>query len=144
MKKKSVFLVIALFMVVLAVVQAQDRGDGWPPANILRQFGIEGMPLPAGVDSGEIFWRSDLDPSMAGYMLGDLPHLYINLVGDDAIGAPAIKTWFERNGWRLVGDRNDVFKYVKGKAAAYFDFEYGTGQIVAGFMEEDFTDEYWD
>ena len=138
MKKKKVFLVIALLMIATGVVTAQTNYTtaGWPPANILRQFGIEGMPQPAGAN--DVSWRGDWEQisDVASSMYRGNPALRIGFRGTNATGA-AIKTWFERNGWKFIEERRGVNFYEKGNATVYYEYTSdNTGQIIAGVIPE--------
>ena len=128
MLKKSIFLAIALLVVGLAVVEAQDRGDGWPPANILREYGIEGIPQPTGANN--VWWRRAAANEGA---LG-VTNLLIGLRGTTATGT-AIKNWFDQNGWTQTSTNRNGGAYSKNNSVAYYDFSDGTGQIVAGIRE---------
>ena len=138
--KKAFLLTIFLSLFLVPNVSAQERGDAWPPANILGQFGIEGMPQPAGVS--EVYWRGDWAEVSEGAraVTRGNPALLIGLRGSNATGN-AIKDWFDRNGWTLISREDRVYnagdyQYTKGSSIAYFDFSDGTGQIVAGVIPE--------
>jgi len=105
------------------------KGDAWPPANILKEFGLEGMPQPAGTK--DIWWR-DAEPEEARNLPGGpIPHILVGLKGTDATGN-SLKSWFEANGWSLISSNNNVFSYNKGGSVAVFDFSDATGQLKAG------------
>ena len=138
--KRIFWATILLIAIMTSNLSAQDRGDTWPPANILRQFGIEGMPQPAG--TSEVYWRGDWAEVSEGAraVTRGNPALLIGLRGTNATGN-AIKDWFDRNGWALISREDRVYnagdyQYIKGSFIAYFDFSDGTGQIVAGVIPE--------
>ena len=139
MLKKGVLFVVVFLAVGLAAF-GQSKGDSWPPANVLKKFGIEGMPQPAG--SSKIYWRGDWAEVSEGAraITRGAPALLIGLSGTSVTG-DAIKNWFERNGWALISKENRVYnagdyQYTKGNSIAYFDFSDGVGQVVAGVMKE--------
>ena len=138
--KKNVLLIVMLTVIMATNLFAQTRGNGWPPANILREFGIEGMPQPTGAN--EVYWRGDWAEVSEGAraVTRGNPALLIGLNGTNATGT-AIQNWFDRNGWTLISRENWVYnagdyQYTKGNSIAYFDFSGGTGQIVAGIISE--------
>ena len=142
MKMKSFFLAIALLAVGTANVMAQSGAStsGWLPANILQQFGIAGMPQPAGANG--VYWRGDWAEVSEGAraVTRGNPAILIGLNGTNATGT-AIKNWFDNNGWELIRTEDRVYRagdyqYTKGNSIAYFDFSDGTGQIVAGIIPE--------
>ena len=54
MKKKSVFWVVALLVLGLSTLQAQDITEaGWPPDSILSRFDLETLTQPAGTVADE-------------------------------------------------------------------------------------------
>ena len=138
--KKILWITILFSVSFIVNLTAQTRGDNWPPANILRQFGIEGMPQPTGAN--EVYWRGDWAEVSEGArsVTRGNPALLIGLRGTNATGN-AIKEWFDRNGWSLISRENWAYnagdyQYIKGSSIAYFDFSNGTGQIVAGVIPE--------
>ncbi len=136
--KKIVCSAALLLLIMSANLMAQNRGDGWPSANILKQFGVEGMPQPAG--ASEVFWRGDWEQvsNPASNMTRGNPALLIQFRGTGATGT-VIKNWFERNGWEAA---DNYFRadgaYRNGNAGAYYNYNTseGTGQIVAGVIPE--------
>ena len=127
--KKTFTLAITLLVVGLTVVEAQTT-TGWPPANILREYGIEGMPQPTGATN--VRWRR-AEANEGSYMLNNVRSLYIPFSGTNAT-LTALRNWFDRNGWTLEDSANGVYQYTKGNAGAYFDCSGGTGQIQAGII----------
>ena len=113
-----------LFTAMGAAFAAQPKGDGWPPAATLKEFGLEGMPLPAGAK--EIWWRgASKDEGRLG-----IDHILIGFHGIDATDK-AIKSWLEDKGWTLKNASGGKY-YTKNAAAAFFLFNDGVGQIMAG------------
>ena len=143
--KKTFLALFLVSFVFLTNAYAQNRGDGWPPANILQEFGIPGMPLPTG--ASEISWRRDWEQmeGPAWNMTGGKPAMRIGITGTNATGT-AIKNWFESNGWKLLNNdfRANGF-YIKGNSGAYYMYNdsEGQGQIVARILAEDFDEEYY-
>ena len=78
--KKTFTLAITLLVVGLTVVEAQTT-TGWPPANILREYGIEGMPQPTGATN--VRWRR-AEANEGSYMLNNVRSLYIPFSGTNA------------------------------------------------------------
>ena len=139
MLKKSIVLLFAFMVIGLVAVSAQST-SGWPPANILKEFGIEGMPVPAGAT--DITWRGDWEQmsSPARNMTDGNPALRIGFRGTNATGN-AIKAWFEGNGWKEIEyySFGATAVYIKGDSCAYYTYSAeNTGQIIAGIMGEDF------
>jgi hypothetical protein len=136
--KKVLVLAIALVAVGMTAVSAQTNYStaGWPPANILKQFGIEGIPQPTG--AREATWRGDWAEihELARALTRGNPALLISFRGTNATGT-AIKNWFERNGWNQTDSRKNGAGYRKGNSVAYYDYtSENTGQIVAGVLPE--------
>ena len=130
-------LLLSFCLAFSALAATPTKGDGWPPAGVLAEFGLEGMPLPTG--ASEVWWRN-AQPDEARSLPGaGILHLLIGLQGTDATGG-SLKGWFEDNGWVLMRTENTVFSYNKGAAVAVFDFSGGTGQIKAGVYKGTWPD----
>ena len=134
--KTIVMTGLLLSATTVAFGQTNYSTAGWPPANILRQFGIEGMPQPTG--AREAYWRGDwaeVQETVRSFTRGN-PALLIGFSGTNATGT-AIKNWFERNGWSQTDTRRNGAYYRKGNSVAFYDYASdNTGQIVAGVIQE--------
>jgi hypothetical protein len=131
MKTNKAFLTAIIVLVIgtmAAVAVAGQTTSGWPPANILKEYGIEGMPQPTGANS--VWWRR----AAANEGLLGVPNLLIGFKGTNAAGT-AIKNWFDRSGWNQTSSNRNGGAYRKANSQAYYDFSDGTGQIVAGIKE---------
>jgi len=130
MRMKSIFLVIALLAIVLTNAKAQTRGDGWPPANILQEYGLTGMPRPVGAN--EPYWRTDAQEADLGVF--DVKELLIGFYGTNETNN-AIVNWFISNGWKQLDDER---YFIKGEFAVFYRFQMGTtGRINVGKAEKD-------
>ena len=128
----ATFILALLFSLCFATFSPAAnpvKGDAWPSASVLKEFGIEGMPQPTGVN--DIWWRNAEPEEARNLPGGAIPHILVGLKGSDATGG-SLKSWFERNGWTLIHSKNAAFSYNKGGAVAVFDFSDGTGQLMAG------------
>ena len=125
----AVAVLLSVCFASTALAGQPTRGEGWPPAHILKEFGLEGMPQPAGADN--VWWRNAESEEARGLPGGDIPHILIGLHGTEATGG-SLKSWFEGNGWILMGSRNNAHSFNKGAAVVSFDFSDGVGQVKAG------------
>ena len=138
MKRVDKIVITALLLFATATVYGQTNysTDGWPPANILQQYGITGMPQPTGAT--EAYWRGDWADvnEAASSMTRGNPAILIGFRGTSATGT-AIRNWFDSNGWSQTGRRTNGAIYSKGNSVAYYDYNSdNTGQIVAGVVRE--------
>ena len=134
----TTFIALLIGTMVTVTVVAQNRGNGWPPANILQEYGIVGMPQPSGTTY--LFWHTE--DSGFTYVEFQNNRLVIDLEGPNTL-LQVLRNWFESNSWNLLEIiDDDIYVYNKNKAFVYFDFTQGTGMITAGISNEEY--EMWE
>ena len=112
-----------LLMATAAAFAAQPAGDGWPPAAVVKEHGLDGMPQP--LEAKEIWWRGvEKDEGRIG-----IAHILIGFHGTDATNR-AIQDWFKGNGWKADDNR-----YTKGASLAVYLFSDGVAQIMGGIRK---------
>ena len=128
--KKTFWTIILLSFFMTVNLVAQTRGDGWPPANVLQEYSLSGMPQPIG--SNEPYWRTDA--TEAGLGVFDVQELLIGFNGTNETNN-AIINWFISNGWKQFEDER---YFSKDNYVVFYRFQMGTtGQINVGKVDED-------
>jgi hypothetical protein len=123
---------LALLLMAGSALAAQDRGKGWPDADILKQYGLEGMPQPVGTSAVDWLVMKD---GYGGSGFFNFAVLYIRVAATSATEG-AVKKWFGEHGWKVYADGSrSMPRYTKGPARAGHDFENAEGVIIAGMKQ---------
>ena len=90
--------------------------SGWPPNSLLSQWGLSGMPAPAGATN--IMYGSASSTALT-----------ITFAGTSATDA-AVPRWLENNGWTFGWESNFYKVYEKPpfRAMYYWDQDFGQGR----------------
>lgn len=128
---------LLLFMTGTVFAQARDQStSGWPPTNVLTEYGIAGMSQPIGAT--EVWWRIMQD-GYGGSGFFNVPVLYISLKATTST-EQAVKNWFNSNGWTSYSDGSrSMPRYTKSNARAGHDFsniaDGASNIIIAGVIK---------
>jgi len=90
-----------------------SEGTGWPPANVLAQYGVSGMSAPS--DARDFQWGVDSE--------GDLTQLAILFTGSQATDN-SVHNWFTGHGWTVFLSNYDDGEFVEYYMKSNFQAVY--------------------
>ena len=118
--KKNIFLVIALLVIALTTIQAQDSGREWPSASLLTEYGIPGLAKPA--EARFEGWR--LQPDMYYY-----PVIYIYFTGTVADNT-AVQNYFKDLNVRFDDSRGSEIDIGYEKDGVRVNYRYDGNRVT--------------